>query len=118
MQVLQNGASGYLLKNASMVELLSCIHKIMNGEIAFSKEVESIIMRPSLNELKGKPQLTKREKQILQFIAGGKTTSVIAEELFISPFTVETHRRNLMQKFEVKNAAELVKIAMQLQILA
>jgi DNA-binding NarL/FixJ family response regulator len=117
MQILQNGAGGYLLKNASVEELLLCINKVLNGEVAFSKEVEDIIMRPSLNELKGRPQLTKREKQILQLIAEGKTTAVMAELLFISPFTVETHRRNLIQKFEVKNAAELIRIAIQLQLL-
>ncbi len=117
MQILQNGAGGYLLKNASVEELLLCINKVLNGEVAFSKEVEDIIMRPSLNELKGRPQLTKREKQILQLIAEGKTTVVMAELLFISPFTVETHRRNLIQKFEVKNAAELIRIAIQLQLL-
>jgi DNA-binding NarL/FixJ family response regulator len=117
MQILQNGAGGYLLKNASVEELLSCINKALNGEVAFSKEVENIIMRPSLNALKGRPQLTKREKQILQLIAEGKTTNVMADELFISPFTVETHRRNLIQKFEVKNAAELIKIAIQLQLI-
>jgi len=117
MQILQNGAGGYLLKNASIEELISCINKALKGEIAFSKDVEDIIMRPSLNELKGRPQLTKREKQILQLIAAGKTTAVMADELFISPFTIETHRRNLIQKFEVKNAAELVMIATQHQLL-
>jgi DNA-binding NarL/FixJ family response regulator len=117
MQILQNGAGGYLLKNASIEELISCINKALNGEVAFSKEVEDIIMRPSLNDLKGRPQLTKREKQILQLISEGKTTAIMAEELFISHFTVETHRRNLIQKFEVNNAAELIKIAIQQQLL-
>jgi DNA-binding NarL/FixJ family response regulator len=88
MQILQNGAGGYLLKNASVEELLFCINKALKGEVAFSKEVEDIIMRPSLNELKGRPQLTKREKQILQLIAE-----------------------------DVRNAAELIKIAIQLQLL-
>jgi DNA-binding NarL/FixJ family response regulator len=117
MQMLQNGASGYLLKNASVEELVSCINEALNGEVAFSKEVKEIIARPTLNELKGIPQLTKREKQILQLIAKGKTTPVIADELFISHFTVETHRLNLLKIFDEKNAAELITIATQHQLL-
>lgn len=117
MQTLQNGASGYLLKNAAIEELISCINEALNGGIAFSREVKEIIARPSMNELRGRPQLTKREGQILKLIAAGKTTTMIAEELFVSPLTVETHRRNLIQKFEVKNAAELIMAAVQQKIL-
>jgi DNA-binding NarL/FixJ family response regulator len=113
MQMLQNGASGYLLKNASVEELLSCIYEALNGEVAFSKAVKEIIARPSVNDLKGIPQLTKREKEVLQLIAEGKTTVVMAKELFVSPLTIETHRRNLLQKFEVKNVAMLIKVAGQ-----
>lgn len=113
MQMLQNGASGYLLKNAAVEELLDCIYESLKGEVAFSKAVKEIIARPSANDLKGIPQLTKREKEILQLIAEGKTTAVMARELFVSPLTIETHRRNLLQKFEVKNVALLIKVAGQ-----
>lgn len=111
MQILQNGASGYILKNASVEELQSCIETALNGEIAFSREVIEIIAKPSVNDLKGRPKFTRREKQILQLIALGKTTPAIATELFLSPLTVETHRRNMMQKLDVKNAIELINIA-------
>jgi len=57
------------------------------------------------------PALTRREKEILRRIADGFTTAQIAEKLFISPLTVETHRRNLMQKFQVNNAPSLIRIA-------
>ncbi len=117
MQMLQNGASGYLLKNASGEELADCINEALNDQITFSKEVKEIIARPALNELKGIPQLTKREKEILKQIAEGKTTVIIADQLSLSPLTVETHRRNLMQKFEAKNVAELIKMAMQQKML-
>lgn len=83
----------------------------MRGDIAFSKEVIEIIAKPSFNDLKGSPKFTKREKQILQYIAKGKTTSQIANELFLSPLTIETHRRNMMQKLDVKNAIELINTA-------
>lgn len=111
MQIIQNGASGYLLKNASVEELKNCMQNAMRGDIAFSKEVIEIIAKPSLNDLKGSPKFTKREKQILQLIAQGKTTAQIADEIFLSPLTVETHRRNMMQKLDVKNAIELINTA-------
>jgi len=76
LQMLQNGASGYILKNASVEEIRNCIAEALAGNIAFSNEIKDIIARPSVNELKGRPQLTKREKQILQLIAEGKTTIV------------------------------------------
>ncbi|ARS42583.1 DNA-binding response regulator [Sphingobacteriaceae bacterium GW460-11-11-14-LB5] len=113
MQMLQNGASGYILKNASVEELKNGIETALSGELAFSKEVIEIIAKPSINDLKGRPKFTKREKQILQLIAQGKTTASIAEELFLSPLTVETHRRNMMQKLAVKNSIELINIAIE-----
>ncbi|MEH6308535.1 response regulator transcription factor [Olivibacter sp. CPCC 100613] len=117
MKMLQNGASGYLLKNVSVDDLVRAIKSAYNGEIAFSTEVNEIIAKPTLNELKGPPQLTKREKQILEMIAEGKTTANMAEALFLSPLTVETHRRNLLHKFEAKNVAELIKEALQQRLL-
>jgi DNA-binding NarL/FixJ family response regulator len=113
MQMLQNGATGYLLKNISARELADCIDEALNGQITFSKAVKEIMARPSLSELKGIPQLTKREKEILHLIAEGKTTANMAEELYLSPLTIETHRKNLMQKFEVKNVAALIKVAVE-----
>lgn len=117
MQLLQSGANGYLLKNLSAEELHRCIDEALSGQITFSGEIEKIMARPSVNELKSVPQLTKREKQILKLIAEGKTNAAIAAELSLSTFTVETHRKNLMQKFEVKNAAGLIRIAMEQQLL-
>ncbi len=116
LQMLQNGASGYLLKNISSEELTNCINEAMNGQITFSQAVKEIMARPSTSDLKGIPQLTKREKEILHLIAEGKTTAVIAEELYLSPLTIETHRKNLMQKFKVKNVAALIKEAVQRQM--
>jgi len=111
MQVLQNGGSGYLLKNVAAEELMICIEDAASGKITFSSGAKEIMARPSIAELKGIPQLTRREKEILHMIALGKTTNMIAEELYLSPLTVETHRKNLMQKFEVKNVAALIKMA-------
>ncbi len=117
MQMLQHGASGYLLKNISAEEMYTCIDEALNGQITFSNEVKKIMAQHSTAELKKIPQLTKREKQILQLIADGKTNAAIAEMLSLSTLTIETHRKNLMQKFEVKNSAALIKLAMQQQLL-
>lgn len=117
MQTIQNGASGYLLKNSSLEELRNCILESVRGNICYSREVMEIISRPTRNQLRSVPQLTRREKQILSLLAQGKTSLVIANELFLSPLTVDTHRRNLIQKLEVKNVAELITTAHQHKIL-
>lgn len=113
MQCIQNGASGYLLKNATIEELHSCIRGALSGNIVFCHEVKEIISVPSQFELAGIPRLTKREKEILKLLAEGKTSGTIAEQLFLSPLTVDTHRKNIMQKFQVKNVAELINVAGQ-----
>ncbi|MFW0718312.1 response regulator [Pedobacter sp. N23S346] len=111
VQTIQNGASGYLLKNSSLDELRLCIAEAVKGSICYSKEVMEILSRPSRNELIAAPRLTKREKQILELIAQGKTSQTIGEELFLSPLTIDTHRKNLLQKFQVRNVAELIMSA-------
>jgi len=110
---LQNGATGYMLKNVSSEELVNCIHDALQGRITFSNAVKEIMAQPTISELNGPPRLTRREVEILGLIAGGGTTSMIAESLFLSPLTVETHRKNLLQKFQVKNVASLIKMAME-----
>jgi DNA-binding NarL/FixJ family response regulator len=117
IQTIQNGANGYLLKNSAVEELRLCIAEAVKGNICYSKEVMEIISRPTKNELHGAPRLTRREKEILALIAKGKTSQVIGQELFLSPLTIDTHRKNLIQKFGVKNVAELIMAATQQQML-
>jgi DNA-binding NarL/FixJ family response regulator len=110
--MLANGASGYMLKNASIDELVHCIMDAVNGNIVFSNAIKEIIKTPG--EVPPEPiLLTVREREILQLIASGITTKRIAEQLFLSKFTVENHRKNLLQKFKVRNVAELIRIASQ-----
>ncbi|MCX8530769.1 response regulator [Chryseobacterium luquanense] len=113
MQSIQNGASGYLLKNTSVKELIDCIKGALSGNIVFCNETKQMISKPSKNELISIPRLTKREKQILKLLAGGKTSVIIAEELCLSSLTVDTHRKNLLQKFQAKNSTELITLAIQ-----
>ncbi len=118
IRMLQNGASGYLLKNASADELVGCINEALDGQICLSREAKEIMARPTLQDLRTLPSLTKREKEILRMIADGKTSALIAEQLNLSLFTIETHRRNLMQKYEAKNMTSLIKMAMENRLLS
>jgi len=116
-QMIKNGVKGYLLKNATADELVNAISQVHQGNFYFGSEVQKILADSVTQESKDLPKLTRREKHILTLIADGKTTNTIAEELFISPLTVETHRRNLMQKLEVSNAASLIKIAVEKKLI-
>ncbi|WP_158962181.1 response regulator [Myroides fluvii] len=113
---LENGGNGYILKNADANEIIHCIDNAIKGDLALSKEVQKIMLRPSANNFE-LPRLTKREQQILKLISEGKTSAEIADNLFISIITVETHRRNLLQKFKAKNMMELVKVATENQLI-
>lgn len=117
MKMIAQGASGYLLKNTGLNELLNCIEEAVNGNITFSAAVKDIISNPQPEDFREIVRLTKREKEILNLVALGKTTQAIADELFLSKLTVETHRKHLLQKFKVKNVAELIKIASQENLL-
>ena len=111
-RMLQSGASGYLLKNASTDEVLGAIHKVVAGEIGISKNVQDIIDSGKSGEL---PVITRREKEVLHWLAQGLNSAEIGEKIFISPLTVESHRRNLLQKFKVTNVAALIHNAMEMK---
>ncbi len=113
---LENGGSGYILKNADADEILQTIDNAIKGDVALSKEVQKIMLTPPTKTFE-LPKVTKREQQILQLISVGKTSSEIASVLFISIITVETHRRNLLQKFNAKNMIELVRIATESKLI-
>lgn len=113
LQMLQHGASGYLLKNVAADELIRCIHEAHEGLLTFSKAIREIMAKPSASALRETPQLTRREKEILLLIADGKTTAEIAACLHLSPLTIETHRKNLLQKFGSPNVAAMIKLALQ-----
>lgn len=107
-QMIKNGANGYLLKSASLDEFRNCINNATRGLLAFSNEVLEIISQPNLSDLKTIPRLTLREREILQLIKKGKSTQEIADILFLSFLTIQTHRRNMLIKFQVKNIIELM----------
>ena len=116
-KMMENGASGFILKNSSKEELISAIHSIYKGNIFFNGEVGQALtayQRSSMIEL---PVLTRREKEILELIAEGYTNPQIAEKIFLSQFTVDSHRKNLMAKLNVKNTASLIRLAVEQKLI-
>lgn len=111
-KMMENGASGYILKNSSKEELLTAIHTVCDGGIYFSGEAGDALKQYQRSAQKEIPVLSRREKEVLELIAEGFTNPEIAERLFISQFTVDSHRKNLIAKLNVKNTASLVKVAM------
>jgi len=108
-EMIKNGASGYLLKSADKEEIKEAITSVMQGKMYFSANINNAKAETiGENEM---PTLTRREKEILQMIAEGLTNTEIAQKLFISLYTVDTHRKNLLTKFEVNNTALLIKLA-------
>jgi DNA-binding NarL/FixJ family response regulator len=120
-QILKSGAGGYMLKNCSRDELAAAIRAVARGDRFFSPRVNEIMMEGYLRKSEGREgtpvsdddlPLTKREKEILFYIADGLNNAQIAEKLFISARTVETHRTNIMQKLDIHDAANLVRFAL------
>lgn len=116
--MLKNGAQGYVLKNSDKNTLKEAIHTVQEGGSFFGEDVTKTLMEglmPKKHRFQtGKqPKLTRREKEILQLIVQEHTTQEIADQLFISLNTVETHRKNLLQKLNVRNTAGLVRFAIE-----
>ncbi len=111
--MMDNGASGYVLKNATKEELLDAINSGQKGKIYYSFEVLSSLRKSEPNQL----LITRREKEVLLLIAEGLTNAAIAEKLFISIPTVNTHRKSLLEKFDVKNTAVLIAKATKLALI-
>lgn len=112
-RMIENGASGYLIKNAPAEEIAEAIQTVLKGKMYMSVSMEHLTRPASLIPNDGLPALTKREKEILINIADGLTNNQIAEKLFISPLTVDTHRKNLLTKLQAANTASLIRIAIE-----
>lgn len=108
----QEGAHGYIQKNASIDEIKLGIQEILFGKKFLCKQTKLIIDKKNSTELKSVPKLTRREKEILAEAAQGLTTTQIAEKLFISHHTVESHRKNLIEKFKTSNLSSAIKMAL------
>ncbi|MDT7831908.1 response regulator transcription factor [Flavobacteriaceae bacterium S356] len=115
-QMLDAGATGYILKNSGIKMLSKAIQVVAEGETFFDPNVAFNFMNDYIegNVNVGKTEkvvLSNREKEILQLIANGKTSKEISESLFIAKTTVDTHRKNMIRKLQLTNGNELVKYA-------
>lgn len=122
-QILKSGGSGYLLKNSKKNEFISAIESVLSGKHYLSKQISeqmigSIITDKFTDKKETeKTKLTRRETEIIQKIADELSNQEIADDLNISLRTVETHRRNIMQKLKVKSVVSLIKYAAQHNII-
>ncbi|MEQ8477209.1 response regulator transcription factor [Fulvivirga sp.] len=116
ISMLKEGAMGYVLKTTGKSELVHAINRIAGGQSYFDRQASGKLLDYLSNKDKRKKtaegELTSREKEVLMLIAEEMTNAEIAEKLFLSPRTIDTHRRNLLQKLNVKNTAGLVKYAL------
>ena len=117
-QMLKAGASGYLLKDSAFEELVKAIATVMKGQVYLSPQIAGTVLdeyRRTAKEDDGTvfSVLTEREREVLQQIAEGCSTKEIAAELSISVKTIETHRRQIMEKLKLHSVAELTKYAVK-----
>jgi two-component system response regulator NreC len=118
-EILDAGAAGYILKKDAPSELISAIQAAERGDKYLSPSISHVVVNGYLSERKSKPKkekkdiLTSREKEVLQLIAEGHTNRQIAEKLYISIKTVETHRTHIMDKLDIHTAAELTQYALR-----
>ncbi len=112
-QIMENGASGYLVKNAMTEEVLAGIAAVARGEIFLCHEVDILMKKPKETQL----WLSIREREMLKLIVEGLTNTEIAERIFLSPETIRGYRKNLLLKLGAKNTAVLVKMAIEQKLL-
>jgi two-component system nitrate/nitrite response regulator NarL len=119
-QLIKKGANGYLLKSMERDELIEAINGVMDGTIYLSKAAnEKILQQLQSYDLPKNdvPGLTRREKEILQLLSEGLTSHEIGSKLFLSNYTVDTHRKNMLQKFNVHNTQSLMNVVRELGII-
>ncbi len=123
MEALRNGASGYVLKDCTAVDLVQAVRTVAAGRRYLSpalaeRALTGYVEHPGASDLDVYDTLTNRERLVFQLAAEGKTSAEIASALFISPRTAETHRANLMRKLSLRSQTDLVRFAIRRGIIA
>jgi two-component system, NarL family, response regulator NreC len=124
LRALNVGVKGYLLKESAEEDLLLSIRAVANGKPFFSRAINETLLEDYMRMLKQQglsdtfDLLTAREKEVLQLLAEGKTNKEVAQLLDVSPYTVESHRTNLMQKLGIHNTAEIVLYAVRKRLVS
>ncbi len=108
-KMLDNGASGYLLKDATKNEIVEALHTVVTGKTYINFSVAQALKNNMPSE--ALPMLTRREKEVLELISDGLTNQDIADKLFLDVTTINSHRKNMLTKYHVNNTAALVKLA-------
>ena len=112
-QMCNAGASGYLLKNSPLEEVLNAIRSVAQGNEFYDASIDLSILSESSETTNKKPILSKSEREILQLIGLGKTTSEIAAQRFTAVSTVEKHRKNMIRKLGLSGKGELLRYALE-----
>jgi len=117
-EMLKSGVSGYLLKDCAYEELAGAIRSVVDGKTYLSPSISGVVVNGYLSKLRnhessGTEVLSDREREVLQMVAEGQSTKQIALKLHISVKTVETHRRQIMNKLNIFSVAELTKYAIK-----
>ena len=119
LRALKAGAKGYLLKDSAEGDLIEAIKAVHQGKTFFSPEISKMLVDDYIREIRSRGAedsydlLTSREREILQLLAEQKSNKEIAQALNLSPYTVETHRRNLQEKLNLHSLAELILYAVR-----
>lgn len=116
-EMLNAGVDGYVLKEYAQHEIVNAIYTVYNGRKYFSNEINKVLLSAMLPQNMSENQITERELEVLRLLAQELTSKQIAEKLFISERTVETHRKNLMRKTGASNAIGLVRYAYSKKLL-
>jgi two-component system response regulator NreC len=112
-QMISAGASGYLLKNSPLDEVLNAIQAVANGEQFFDKNINVSFLNNETTRTEKKPMLSKSEREILVLIGEGKTSNEIATIRFTSVSTVEKHRKNMIRKLGLSGKGEILRYALE-----
>ena len=124
LRCLRAGAKAYVLKESAESELIAAIRAVLSGRSYFSPKVRRLLQQEHIEQLRraGREDtydlLSEREREVLQLIAEGNTNKEIAGRLFLSVYTVETHRKNILEKLQLRGAADLILFAVRKGIVA
>lgn len=118
LEMLKAGASGYLLKDAAFDELAEAVAAVLAGETRLGRQITDQVVRDYVSLARGGERgafsrLSPREREVLQLLAEGRSTKEMADDLCVSVKTIETHRRQIMEKLELYSVAELTKYAVR-----
>jgi DNA-binding NarL/FixJ family response regulator len=109
INALETGVDGYIHKTVDSAELVKGVKKVLKGGTFYSLEISGLLINSAYHKQKSLPFLTPKEKEVIRYVLDGYSNKEIADKMDISPRTIETHRANVLNKFNLKNTTELIK---------